>query len=120
MRKELKKITNKERHRFVATVSKFGWKAGWNAPEPTILLTEIKLETENEIITDHLWFNLGKQFSELNLKEGDIIAFDARVGKYKKGYYGDVDYFFMKNGYFPPAPTVDYKLERPTKVKKLN
>lgn len=120
MRTELKKITNQERHRFIGTVSKFGFKAGWYAPEQTILLTNIKLYDEDKIITDHLWFTMGKQFSQLNLKEGDIISFEARVGKYRKGYYGNIDYFFEKNGYFPPRATIEYKLERPTKIKLEN
>lgn len=119
-RKNLKKLGDQERHRFIGTVGKFGWKAGWNYPEETIMLKDIKLFSSDEILTDHLWFNLGKQFASLNLKEGDVISFDARVGKYRKGYYGNIDYFFEKNGYFPPSPTIDYKLERPTKIRLEN
>ena len=39
---------------------------------------------------------------------------------YEKGYYGNIDYFFEKNGYFPPKATIEYKLERPTKIKLEN
>ena len=52
-----------------------------------------------------------------NLKEGDIISFDARVAKYVKGYKGDWWYFFEKTGHFPTPISTDYKLERPTKMK---
>ena len=117
MRKELKAIGNEERHRYRAEVALFGWKSGWNEPEPTIMLKNIRLCGNDDIITDHLWFSLGKQFQKLNLKEGDIISFDARVAKYVKGYKGDEWYFFDKKGYFPPPISTDYKLERPTKIK---
>lgn len=117
MRKNLKTIGNKERHRYCAEVAKFGWKSGWNEAEPTILLKDIKLYKSDEVIVDHLWFSLGKQFRDLNLKEGDIISFDARVSKYVKGYMGDELYFLNKTGRLPAPISTDYKLERPTKIK---
>ena len=91
MRGKLKAIGNKERHRYSAEVAQFGWKSGWNEPEPTIML-------EN-----HKW--------------SVIISFDARVAKYVKGYKGDWWYFFEKTGHFPTPISTDYKLERPTKMK---
>ena len=81
------------------------------------MLKNIRLYGNNDIITDHLWFSLGKQFQKLNLKEGDIISFDARVAKYVKGYKGDERYFFEETGRLPPPISTDYKLERPTKMK---
>ena len=119
-RKNLKKLGDKERHRFIGVVGKFGWKSGWNYPEKTIMLRDIKLFSTDEILTDHLWFNLGKQFASLNLKEGDVVSFDARVGRYVKGYMGDDYYFFTQNGYFPQPPRVDYKLRMPTKIRLEN
>ena len=117
MRERLKSIGNKERHRYSAEVAQFGWKSGWNEPEPTIMLKNVRLYGNDDIITDHLWFSLGKQFQKLNLKEGDIISFNARVAKYVKGYKGDWWYFYEKTGYFPTPISTDYKLERPTKMK---
>ncbi len=109
-RKKLKEIGMEERKRYVGTVDKFGTRKGFKGLIDTILLINIKLEGSEEIITDHLWFDLGKQFSDLNLQKGDIIAFNARVAKYKKGYYGG------RELEIPKPPAGDYKLQRPTKV----
>lgn len=110
-RLKLKQIGTEERKRYVGTVEKFGIKNGYRGRGiDTILLINIKLEGSEEIITDHLWFDLGKQFSDLNLQKGDIIAFNARVAKYKKGYYGG------RELEIPKPPAGDYKLQRPTKV----
>ena len=78
-RLKLKQIGTEERKRYVGTVDKFGIRRGFKGLIDTILLINIKLEGSEEIITDHLWFDLGKQFSDLNLQKGDIIAFNARV-----------------------------------------
>lgn len=109
-RLKLKQIGTEERKRYVGTVDKFGIRRGFKGLIDTILLINIKLEGSEEIITDHLWFNLGKQFSDLNLQKGDVIAFNARVAKYKKGYYGS------RELEIPKPPAGDYKLQRPTKV----
>lgn len=109
-RLKLKQIGTEERKRYVGTVDKFGIRRGFKGLIDTILLINIKLEGSEEIITDHLWFDLGKQFSDLNLQKGDIIAFNARVAKYKKGYYGG------RELEIPKPPAGDYKLQRPTKV----
>ena len=109
-RLKLKQIGTEKRNRYVGTVEKFGIKNGFKGLIDTILLINIKLEGSEEIITDHLWFNLGKQFSDLNLQKGDVIAFNARVAKYKKGYYGS------RELEIPKPPAGDYKLQRPTKV----
>ena len=109
-RLKLKQIGTEKRNRYVGTVEKFGIKNGFKGLIDTILLINIKLEGSEEIITDHLWFDLGKQFSDLNLQKGDIIAFNARVAKYKKGYYGG------RELEIPKPPAGDYKLQRPTKV----
>ena len=109
-RLKLKQIGTEERKRYVGTVDKFGIRRGFKGLIDTILLINIKLEGSEEIITDHLWFDLGKQFSDLNLQKGDIIAFNARVAKYKKGYYGG------RELEIPKPPAGDKKLQRPTKV----
>jgi hypothetical protein len=47
----------------------------------------------------------GKTFENLDLTEGDIIQFDARVTTYNKGLRG--------------KRTIDYKLSNPTKAIKM-
>lgn len=104
MRKKLKAL-DKERFRVTAEFGKFGVKRNWNGyEEPTVCFQNIK-DSDNNLLTDHIWFTVGKRINDLNLQEGDIIQFEARVSGYKKGYY--------KNDF-------DYKLNNPTKFKLLN
>ncbi len=109
-RKKLKEIGMEKRNRFVGTVEKFGIKNGFKGLIDTILLINIKLEGSEEIITEHLWFNLCKQFRDLNLQKGDVIALNARVAKYQKGYRGG------RELEIPKPLAGDYKLQRPTKA----
>lgn len=109
MRKEMKEL-NEVRKRFRGIFERFGTKTGWEGREVTTLLLKniIDLSTQQEI-TDHLWFVYTKRFQELDLKEGVIIEFDARVKEYLKGYKGyreNVDKSIEK----------DYKLSHPTKI----
>lgn len=105
MRGKLKKLTSNDRHIFTATVGRFGTKTNYNGfPEPTILLKSIKLD--NKQLCDHLWFTVGKRFADLQLSEGDTIQFKARVGSYRKGYWGKRE--------------TDYCLKYPTDIQKLN
>lgn len=111
MRKELKKM-NEERTSFVGVFERFGIKNGFKGPEKTILLINIK-DLNGKNITDHLWFNYTKGFQKLGeLKEGDVIQFDARVKKYEKGYKG-----YRDDVFYPPVE--DYKLSHPSKIIKL-
>lgn len=107
MRKQLKKL-NGQRFRVTATFNRFGTKDGFRGPEKTVLLTDIK--KDGALITDHLWFACGKTFESLELTAGDIIAFDARVTAYEKGYRGRRAEAWTE---------VDYRLERPTKARKI-
>jgi hypothetical protein len=68
-----------------------------------ILLTHVVLADTGRHITDHIWFTLGKSWE--SYKVGDWVEFDARVGEYVKGYYKD---------------KWDYKLNNPTKIKKVD
>ena len=89
MRKELKAIGKQERHTFSGVFVREGVKSAYRGlPLPTVLLKDVKLKDSDKIITDHLWFNKTKGFEALNLKEGDIVQFDARVDSYTKGYQG--------------------------------
>lgn len=112
IRNELKK-KNDERLIFNANVERFGQKKpyrGWT-PITTVCLSDVKFSS-GELATDHIWFEMGKRFSDLNLNEGDSIQFEARISKYIKGYVSyreGIDY-----------RSIDYKLNNPTKIRKLN
>ena len=68
----------------------------------TIMFKNVKIN--NNLVTDHLWFNYTKGFAELGkLIVGDVISFNARVASYEK-----------------LGHKIDYKLERPTKVKLVS
>lgn len=112
MRKELKKIGEQERHTFTAAFSRFGIKNGWKGDVPTVLFKNVKFG--DKIVCDHLWFDCGKQFDALDLQCGDIVEFSARVTSYVKGYFGH-----RFDAYIENPPREDWKLERPTKVKKI-
>lgn len=113
MRKELKAIGKQERHTFSGVFVREGLKSAYRGlPLPTVLLKDVKLKDSDKIITDHLWFNKTKGFEALNLKEGDIVQFDARIDSYTKGYQGyreDVCSY----------TEIDYKLSYPTKIKLI-
>lgn len=61
----------------------------------TVLITDIKiiLEGEEIFLTDHVWVPLSKRWKsvEKDLKEGDILTFDAEVKEYYKE--GEKDFF---------------------------
>ena len=109
MRTELGKVDSLTRHRFYGTFERFGEKRGYRFMERTVLLKDIKDENGN-LLTDHLWFNYTKGFSKINLQQGCVVEFFARVDTYEKGYFG-----YRDDIYYPPC--VDYKLSRPTKIK---
>lgn len=117
MREELKAINN-VRATFQGTVVRFGTKPAFKgAPIKTVLIRDVK-DKHGTIMTDHLWFVVGIQFEKLNLIPGDVIGFDARVSKYRKGYRGrrdDDDYYDNR-----PPPSIDYRLSHPTKVRKIS
>lgn len=111
MRKELQSLDG-QRLRFRATVERFGKKTNWNGyPEPTILFKDVRRADTGQIMTDHIWFVARKTITALNLQPGDTVEFEARVGEYIKGFVSRRDYIDER--------TVDYKLNRPTKFKKI-
>lgn len=113
MRKSLKKL-NGQRMAFTGTFERFGTKPGWVGTEETILLVDIR-DTEDNPITDHLWFNLTKGFQALNLQPGDKVEFQARVRKYQKGYKG-----YRFEAMLDSPVSTDYKLSHPTAIRKLS
>ena len=101
MRKKLKHIGSSTRRRYHGIFVRLGCKSGywWRKTDGeiqgrfgketlTLLLKDVMDAETGEILTDHLWFNLTKGFSEANPASGDILAFDARVKEYQKGYMG--------------------------------
>lgn len=109
MRRQLK-ILDEHRGQFQGTFKKFGLKSGYNGvSSETILLVSI-CDDNGKIISDHLWFNMTKGFEKLGaLRPGDIIQFEARVKKYRKGYVN------RRSGI--DQSSFDYKLSHPTKIK---
>lgn len=101
---------NGDRGTYSATFVRFGTKDGWVGPVPTVLLKDVK-DLTGLVVTDHLWFNLTKGFDACNLQPGDVVAFDARVAIYRKGYQG-----YRDKLRFEKPITYDYKLSHPTKV----
>ena len=113
-RKELAKIQN-NRKTFIGIFERCGTKTNWHGfPEKTILLTDIKDSIGNKV-TGHIWFNITKGFEQLGeLKQGDVVQFDARVKPYFKGYNG-----YKEEIRWEKPIEKDYKLNNPTKIKVL-
>jgi len=109
---KLLQIGSVERHTFTGIVVREGIKRGYKSDLPTLLLTDVKLLGDDEVLTDHLWFNLTTGFKNAWLQEGNVVQFDARVEVYQKGYQGRREDVYKKL-------EIDYKLSRPSKVKKL-
>lgn len=113
VRRELEKI-NEVRKSFIGRFDRFGIKLGKYSGK-TVLLLDVYHATRisnsfirEDRVTDHLWFNLTKQFESLNLVKGDMVLFDARVKEYRKGSIRreiPVSY--------------DYKLSHPYKLVKV-
>lgn len=97
---------------FTGTFVRVGTKPGWKGKvQQTLLLRDIKDDAGN-VLTDHLWFNMTREFAALELQEGDEVKFDARVRRYWKGYLGHREIY-------DKPPQVDYKLSHPTQVRKV-
>ena len=87
MRNQLRQL-NGVRNTFTGTFVRYGFKSSYRGrPKTTLLLKDIKDKLGN-VKSDHLWFNLTKEFDALPIEEGDRLQFDARVTEYIKGYRG--------------------------------
>lgn len=109
MREALKKIGGNQRHIFYGTFERYGIKSGYKGPTKTVLLTNIENDN-NEIITNHLWFNLTKGFMNLDLVPGDKVKFNGRIKPYTKGYMG------RRTDVFAPIE-IDYLICYPTQIE---
>jgi hypothetical protein len=99
-----------ERKRFKGIFVRIGKKTNYKGySEDTILLQNIIDVSENLQVADHIWFTFSKVFEEAGIREGDLIAFDARVKDYKKGYVNKALNMRKRK--------TDFKLSHPTKVE---
>ena len=100
---------------FRGTLERSGTKRGWKGvTEITLLFTNIT-DVSGTVVCDHLWFNNTEGFASLGPWEpGDIVEFDARVTAYTKGYAG-----YREEVCFEKPLERDYKLSRPTRMKKV-
>ena len=119
MREEFEKIED-FRGEFIGTFTRYGKKSRykpikiddeWITEDTTVLLSDIRDPT-GKYMCDHIWCNLTKGFTALgDLIPGDQIRFAARVTPYVKGYCN-----YRKGEDYRE---LDYKLSRPTKVRKV-
>lgn len=99
------------RGRYTGQVSRFGTKIAFHGPPlKTLCLVDVR-DGNGVLVTDHLWFTMGKQFERLQLVQGDRVSFEARVTLYIKGYRGHRDDVYL-------PITKDYRLSNPSKIVK--
>ena len=97
------------RLRFRARLERWGEKPAFKGyPIRTLLLVDLTRADTGEVVADHLWFTSGKWAEGLSV--GCTFEFDARVDSYRKGYRGYRDDEYL------PGESLDWHLERPTKV----
>lgn len=98
-----------KRLKFQGVVKRIGTRSSFKGPDlETILVKNITLADRDTVICDHVWLTKRKRLAEV--KAGDIIQFEARVGKYLKGYKGH------RFDVYKPTQ-IDYRLDRPSKVE---
>jgi hypothetical protein len=101
-----------QRKRFRAEFVRIGRKTNFKGHSvDTLLLRNITDIEINQVVTDHVWFTYSKVFETANLREGDMIEFDARVKEYKKGY--------VNRALKIDNRKTDFRLSHPTKIKKV-
>jgi hypothetical protein len=97
---------------FRAVFSRFGKKVNYKGySEETLLFINITDIETGAVLADHLWFSFTKGFEKLELKEGVIVEFEARVRDYSKGY--------VNKKYGINKRRQDYKLSHPTKIRLI-
>ena len=109
MREKLR-LLNGQRIRVTARIERFGEKPAFRGPPIKTILLRRVVYGEQEV-TDHLWMTAGK-WSE-GLQPGHIVAFNARVTIYAKGYKG------RREDVWDAPIERDYRLSRPTKVQVM-
>jgi hypothetical protein len=115
MRTKLKHFVE-TRSKFYGIFEKFGQKSAFRGPPVTTLLFLDITDSQGQILADHLWFNMTKEFEKLNLKKGDQCSFFAKASVYQKGYRGNRWEIIAESG----EPSEDFRLSRPTKIQLEN
>jgi hypothetical protein len=111
MRKALAKEEG-NRKKFTAVFARLGKKVNYKGySEDTILLTQITDVEVNKVVADHLWFSYTKGFESIQLREGVVIEFEARVKEYSKGY--------VNSRYKISNRSSDFKLSNPTRIRLI-
>ena len=101
-----------QRRRFYGTFARCGTKRGWGGRiDQTVLLVNI-VDDAGTPVADHLWVPLTHTLARLGLVPEDVLAFDACVAVYRKGYQDG-----HKTRDMPV--TWDYKLLRLTRIVKV-
>jgi hypothetical protein len=99
------------RKKFRAVFVRLGKKTNYKGySEETILLKNVIDAESNKLMTDHVWFAFTKGFEKIQLSEGTLVEFEARVKEYRKGY--------VNKKYEINQSSTDFKLSHPTKIKK--
>ena len=108
VREKLLQLGSQKRYNFTAEYARCGYKVTYRRGldrdklASTIMFKNVKIN--NNLATDHLRFYYTKGYAEQGtLIVGDVISFNARVASYEK-----------------LGHKIDYKLERPTKVKLVS
>src|SRR5437867_3718225 len=110
MRERLAALEGK-RAVFRATFKRLGAKPSYRGPAIVTLLFVNVRGTAGELVTDHLWFTMCKQWQALDLQSGDEVEFSARGRRYMKGYRGRRDDDDL------PSVSEDFKLAWPRDAK---
>lgn len=111
MRRELGKEEG-QRKKFQAVFVRLGKKTSYKGySEETLLLKQVKDVATNQIVTDHIWFTFTKGFEKIELTEGTLIEFEARIKEYRKGY--------VNNRYGIDKSSKDFKLSHPTRIQAV-
>lgn len=84
------------------------------------LVTNIRLEETNELLTDHLWFETEKGFSDLRpLCKGEIVRITGIVENYTKGYVSDGFYNWELDYEKPLTESCTISPQKVTCIKRI-
>lgn len=112
MREVLKALAGR-RFRVFGIVSRFGKKKAFKGPDLDTVCVEWVRDKVGNLLTDHVWIQVGSQIKSLCLKPGDKVSFSARSTPYMKGYKGR-----RSDSY--KSPELDYRLSHCTKFLKIS
>ena len=103
---------------FTGTVAKHGVHVGKRGLKKSVLLSNVRGagNAEAETLPCGIWVNLTNELERLDLQEGDIIQFDAKLRAYPKDYalYGCYEHGAYDS---VDGAETEWELDRPTNVK---